>query len=355
MKVNSKKIAKSLPKVKKISLADTFESAPMPNLQVPAPPVAEAPIAVEALPEPVKIALQAPQFLQKNRVVSLKDNTKVKFSWNSVPDATKYILEISSNLKFQNPTVIETTETNFISKPAQAGLSFFRMQAVAPDFFNSEYSDVKIVKTKIPPIIVDRLRIEDAYNARSPADEGTSKQFPVTWNSIPTAKSYVIEVSQNFEFTNPVSNSVSEPAGQLEVPQTGSYFYRISALNKAGRQISSMPTIGEIVYKKIDQISGPLISSASKRLSYYFQKEYGQFIWLRWKANQPTSNYRLEISKNANFKKINFSFATADTKYLIKSKIPEGEYFWRVRSETLTSTLQPSAWSEVATLKIQTK
>lgn len=352
VKINSKKVISSLPKAKKISLADTFESAPAPKLQIP---VQDVPVVAEIVPEPVKTALSAPQFLQKNRIVTLKNTLKVKFTWKPVPDAKKYLLEISSSSDFQKSTVVETTSTSFELKPDKAGLSYFRMQATAPEFLNSDYSDIKIVKTKFPEIIVDRLRIEDSYNARSPADVGTSKKFSVTWNSIPTAKSYFIEVSSYPDFSDSLKSSEAKPEAQLMVPQTGNYYYRISALNKAGRKISSMPAIGEIIYKKINQVSGPFISAASKRLSYYFQKEYGQFIWLRWKAREQTSKYRLEISKSSNFNKINFSFATADTKYLIKSKIPEGEYFWRVRSETLTSNLQPSAWSEIAILKIQTK
>ncbi len=366
VKVNSKKVTKSIPKVKKISISDTFESVELtkvPKLQLlPAPsaidvvaPIVEVPVAVVIPPPPVKTELAAPQILQKNRKVILSNDTKIKFSWNSVPDAKKYNLEISSNANFTDSNIIETTDSFYDLKNAQAGIYFLRLQATAPEFLNSPYSNIKIIKTELPPIVVDQLKIEDKYNARSPADVGSLKKFPVKWNPIPSASKYKVEVSDKTDLSNSIKKEVFSPEAFLEVPQTGNFYYRISALNKSGRQISSMPSIGEIVYKKINQISGPLISATSKKISYYFQKEYGQFVWLRWNPTQATSKYRLEISKDLEFKKINFAFATADTKYLIKSKIPEGEYFWRVRSENIESSQLPSGWSEIATLKIQTK
>ena len=276
VKVNSNKIAKSLTKIKKISISDTFESvefAKIPNLQTP---------EVVAPPVPVKTELTTPQFLQKNRKVILNKDTTIKFSWNPVPDAAKYVLEMASNANFLEPKIIETTNSYYEFKRAKTGVYYFRLQATAPEFINSPYSNIKIVKTVLPPVLVDQLKIEDSYNARSPADVGSLKKFPVKWNFIPAASKYTLEISDKPDFSNSSKKDVLSTEGLLEVPQTGNYYYRISAINKSGRQISSMPTIGEIVYKKISQISGPLISSTSKKLSYYFQKEYGQFIWLRW-------------------------------------------------------------------------
>ncbi len=323
-------------------LPETAESKPE------LPEIIETP----SITEPVKTGLLAPEFLQKDRQVILKSTTQVKFSWKHIPEAEQYRIETSTNPEFTEPTVTVTPENNYEFKPTETGIFYFRLSAQAQKFENSPFSKAKIVKTVIPSIIVDQLKIEDAYKARSPADIGQSKKFPLKWNSIPTAKKYTIEVDTEKDFKSASKTIVSKPEGYLQVPQTGNYYFRVSAVDKANRQISSMPSLGEITYKKINQISGPLINSAYKSLSYYFQKEFGQFIWLRWKPLKASSKYRLEVSQDAEFKKLNYAYATADTQFLIKSKVPKGEYFWRVRSE---SEDPPSTWSEIAKITIHTK
>src|SRR3989344_5658777 len=325
IKVNKKTVTKKLPKsqIEKITIA-----AP------PAPP----------------------QFLETNQRLVFTDNLKSKLTWDPIESAVQYQLEISRSIKFKTTKLVPLTQNDYQFKPTVGGSYYFRLKASSATGLESSYSDPLKIQIDYPPIQADQDRMEAKYQARSPADPGQKKQFPLKWNSIPTAEKFLIEVDRDELFTNPQSITTHEPEGFVEVPQTGNYKFRESAYNKVGRKISSTTTIGEIVYRKVYQVSKPLLDTALKSMSYYFQKEYGQFVWLRWNSpeNAAKNNvkYRLEISKNSDFKKLNFAYMVPDTKFLIKSKLPQGEYFWRVRTE---EDGQVSDWSDIGAVKIHTK
>ncbi len=352
---------------RKVSLTDSFAAnsagrrlviplvAPKPAIPpvVQASPVVVAPTPVVVAPPPIiPTRLAAPQFIKPLQNVTLEKDTNVSLSWKSVRNAKLYRLEIADNKKFSAAKVIQVKTNSYNFSPPTSGDYYFRTQAFANGYSPSFYSKPALVKTEFPPIEVVKSKFVNSHQARSPADAGQAKRFPLSWNSIPTAEKYVIEVDKNSEFSNPTKTEVVAPSGYAEVPRTGNYFFRVSALDTTGRKISSMPSLGEIIYKKINQISGPLIDNAYKSLSFYFQKEYGQFIWLRWQSTTESPRYRVEVAQVRDFKKVDFTFASAEAKVLIKSKLPKGDYFWRVRSE---SPDKVSAWSEISELKVRTK
>ncbi len=351
---------------RKVSLTDSFAansadrklviplvaSTPivLPVVQVPPPII--LPLAMPAVKFVKPTRLAAPQFTEPLQNVTLKKDTNVNLSWKSVRGAKSYRLELADNEKFSAAKAVQLKTNSFNFSPPTSGEYYFRTQAFASGYNPSLYSKPAIVKTEFPPIEVVKSKFVSSHQARSPADAGQAKRFPLSWNSIPTAEKYIIEVDKNSQFSNPTKTEVVAPSGYAEVPRTGNYFFRVSALDTTGRKISSMPSLGEIVYKKINQISGPLIDNAYKSLSFYFQKEYGQFIWLRWQSTTESPSYRVEVAQVRDFKKVDFTFASAEAKVLIKSKLPKGDYFWRVRSE---SPEKVSAWSEISELKVRTK
>lgn len=352
---------------RKVTLPDSFASSSPAKRQLVIPlvapsvqtspellatPVVIVPELEPAVPALDQIGLAAPEFKKTLQNITLESDTKVRLSWTPVLDAKTYGLEISNDKKFNKSKMIQVKTSFYSFSPPTSGTYFFRVKAFSSGSIPSPVSKLAVVKTEFPPIEVVQSKFVNSYQARSLADTGQAKKFPLSWNLIPTAEKYVIEVDNSSEFTNPTKTEVLVASGDVEVPRAGNYYFRVSALDTTGRKISSMPSFGEIAYKKLDQISGPLIDNAYKSLSFYFQKEYGQFIWLRWKSSLESFNYRVQVAQDRDFNKINLTFAAADTKVLIKSKLLAGNYFWRVRSESPENI---SAWSETSELKVRTK
>ncbi len=331
----------------------TPESVPVVVTPTPEP----VPVVVSSPPEPKPVIteqprLATPKFKQTLQNIIFKSDTKVRLSWNPVSGASTYRLEIADNKKFHSAKTVQIKKNSYDFLPPTSGDYHFRTQALAGGYNSSKFSTPAVVRSQYPPIEVVESKFVDSHQARSPADTGQRKKFPLNWNAIPTAEKYVIEVDKSSEFTNPTKTEVLAPAGYAEVLQTGNYYFRVSALDSTGRKISSMPNLGEIIYKKLDQISGPLIENAYKSLSFYFQKEYGQFIWLRWKSSLEGSKYRVEVAQDRDFSKVDFTLTAAESKILIKSKLHKGDYYWRVRSE---SSENVSGWSETSELRVRTK
>ncbi len=354
----------------KVSMAETFSknnkieklsipvTAPVVVAPVVPPPPPVEPVVIAPPPEPVvavvpkKVRLSTPRFVEPKRSILLEKNTNVRVTWKPVENAKSYRLAISKNGKFSPQKTYTVPVNTFNFTPDSSGTWFFKTQALAEGFESSSFSAPARVEMQLPPIQLAQAKFAASYQARSPADIGKSKKFELNWNEIPTAEKYTVEVATDPSFSAATKTEFSSNTGFAEIPSTGNYLFRVRAEDKMGRQLSSEPALGEIVYKKINQVRGPLIDAAYKSLSYYFQQDFGQFIWLRWNSKQDDAKYRVEVSKNRNFSKIDYNYQTNDTKVLIKTKIPEGEYFWRVRAETPEKL---SAWSETAELKIQTK
>ena len=98
----------------------------------------------------------------------------------------------------------------------------------------------------------------------------------------------------------------------------------------------------------------PAIEPSLRSLSFYFQKKFGQFIWLRWLRLSTSKDlkYRVQLASSANFDSLFQNQLTAENKILINKNLPQGVYFWRVRSE---NSEQASDWSELGSFKIQTQ
>lgn len=312
-------------------------------------------ITLPPLPLLPPVVLETPDFLNKNFKVILKKDSKVELRWSSQPLAKLYALEISESSDFKNPTTIQVPEAHYTFKPQKDGLIFFRLKALNGDGVESSYSTLAKAELTYPSIELEQKKIQTQYQARHSKDFGIKKSFPIHWTTIESADKYVIEVDHNSNFSNPARMTSRSPAGVIELPQTGEYRYRVLAFNKQGRRISSTKDPGQISYRRIFSAAAPIIDATLKSISYYFQKEFGQFVWLRWhKASSDLVNlkYRIQISNSSEFAKINYDHVTKDNKFLMNKKLSQGSYFWRVRSE---NTQQYSDWSDIGTIKIQTK
>ncbi len=367
IKVDSKKVTTQPRQFRKIrptsALAKIFELPPNffvkkeiavipPELPLVVPielKVTEAPPAIVELP------LQPPQFAVKTFHEVLSKNSVVKMRWEPVAEAETYIVEIAQDPDFKNFKSTSVTRPRFNFKPTGAGPYYLRAKSKSLAGKESIFSDLAIAKLEFPAIKLNEEKIAAVYKARNSIDQGVKKQFPVSWSEVPSADKYVVEYDDNADFSRAVKLTAREPASVIEVPKTGNYHYRVSAFNKQGRQISSTSTTGEIIYKNIFNMASPRIEASLKSIAYYFQKDFGQFIWLRWSnsvAKVEKLKYRLQISNSNDFKSVNYDLITKENKFLINKNLPQGTYFWRVRAE---STEQQSDWSDIGSIKIQTK
>lgn len=66
-------------------------------------------------------------------------------------------------------------------------------------------------------------------------------------------------------------------------------------------------------------------------MTVFLQKEIEPFIWLNWDSTTDKKDFELEIAFDKGFKKIHTRQKLSESKFLIKTKLPLGKVYWRVR------------------------
>jgi hypothetical protein len=286
--------------------------------------------------------------------MNFKDDLTYNLEWQKVPDAEFYTLDIADNEAFAGSIQNKVIDTHFEFRPQSGGNYYFKVKAGTSKGVESSTSPVVQLALTYPAIQLNNKLLQATYTAKSSKDEGLKKKFDVSWSPVAAADKYVVEIDKDPKFSKPISSISRKPSSVISVPQTGNFLYRVSAYDKTGRKISSTATPGEIDYRKVFNMAKPTVDTSVKNMSYYFQRNFAQFIWLKWTSTSTDDrkSYRLEIAKNSSFTEVISAFKTKDPKYLIRSKLDEGEYFWRVRSENES---QFSDWSDSGYFKIITK
>ncbi|MBC7466747.1 MAG: FecR domain-containing protein [Bdellovibrio sp.] len=366
--MNKKPVQKATPKrvEAKNILVETQEEnkiqiTKLVQLAKPIEPVLPSEVTVvpdmQPAPAPVveeKIVLDNPRFVTQSKKMLFKDGVRQHLEWQSVPKADFYTLETADNEQFLDAQATKVIDTHYDFQPPKGGDYYFKVKAVSMSGVESNPSQALQIALTYPSIQLKNKLITAQYKAKSSKDPGQRKNFNVGWTTVDSADKYVVEVDRDPRFSKPMTLVSRTPSSVIPVAKPGNVHYRVSAYDKTGRKISSTSSPGEIDYRKVFNMAQPVLEHSLKNMSYYFQKDFAQYIWLKW--NSPSADdrkkYRLELSKTPDFKQISSAFATTDRKFLIKNKLDRGEYFWRVRSENES---QFSDWSDLGRFKITTR
>ncbi|MCA9936863.1 MAG: fibronectin type III domain-containing protein [Anaerolineales bacterium] len=145
--------------------------------------------------------------------------------WQSVNEATGYVLEEDTDPEFGSPTTVYSganTLQSFTNKGA--GIYYYRVRAVK-NSVSSAWSNIEFVNVGPPPA--------PTLNAIDNADG--NNLYTVSWSSVAGATSYIVEEANSNSFTNPRQVFAgSGSSTQVVVDNTGTYYYRVRSVNGLG-------------------------------------------------------------------------------------------------------------------------
>lgn len=161
-----------------------------------------------------------------------------------------------------------------------------------------------------------------AASTKTPAN-GTVVEAPawVSWDPVPGAATYAIEVDRNGWKLNPGGPSTSWTGvlvAQDFIP--GTVGWRVTPIDAAGHRGS--PLTGTLVVEP--QNPAALSPSAGASVP-------AGSVAFAWAGTGGVSVYRLEVSADATFQTILHSTATQRTRYVPTVSLPAGVLYWRVR------------------------
>lgn len=258
--------------------------------------------------------------------------------WRRVLNAVNYLVEISANETFSEKLEY-TTRSNSISWSAyKPGKYKFRVQALGEENLKSPYSDLGNIEISTAPLFLNPLTPINAISANP-----EPQKVPLKWSTLPFASSYQVQITQNSEFSEDGSTTPNTQS-LVTLQNPGLYKVRIRAFDTNNTVIGTSNT-QEVSYSHRPPLPPPQLLEPFNNASVFLQKDTEPFIWLEWKKLQHAGLYNIEVSSDPEFKKIILQSEQKGNRFLIKSRLPLGTIYWRVRAKSANGA-EISAWSQ---------
>ena len=335
IKLNNKKVT---PLTEFIEKPVTVTAAPVPKPEVVVPPpeevaqvpVVEPPPVIETAP---KVELAQPKLSTPSIKHRTTSQTLPKVKWAEVTGADRYEIEWSYSSKFSKSekAIVEKTEFEFTQNPARK--LYYRTRALSSISDPGPFSAIGEINPTHPFIKITENEIAYTYQAKSSLDKGPPRKFDISWSEVPNVDTYEIEVSRSASFDKVANIKSKEAKTILNLPITGLYFWRVSALAKDGKVITQSQEPASVNYSRMFDLETPEVPDRYRDASFFFQKTAARFIWISWSASKNSNaTYKVDVAAEPTFKSVLKSYSSDKPTLLIREQFPEGLYYWRVRS-----------------------
>jgi len=165
------------------------------------------------------------------------------------------------------------------------------------------------------------------------------------WKSIDSVKQYRIHLADNKDFSNLITNKMSE-VGQSGVSinlKPGRYYWRIAAIDNEGF---------EGKYSKPYQFIVRELPIAPKvKVAVSENNPKNAFVTLHWQAVENAEKYQIQIAKDPQYSEMVIDAPVSSTEYKLPATLLPGTYYFKVKS-VVDKTVQ-SKFSETETLIIK--
>ncbi len=268
--------------------------------------------ATPAIPAPVLNALTPDPTSQR----------RPTFTWESVPGAAGYRIEIASDPSFGSTLVAtQVTETSFTpAADLPEGTLRWRVRAIDAQGLPGAFSAVDdfVLDASAPAVPVLVAVTPDPTSNRRPS---------LGWGSITGASSYRVQVASNSGFTSTlIDTTVSSP---LYVPGTdlpeGQIYWRVASKNSAGTQSAFSAADDFLVDATAPAV--PVLVPVTPDPTNNRRPNLG------WGAVTGASSYRVQVASNSGFTSPLIDTTVSSLLYVSGTDLPESQIYWRVASK----------------------
>ena len=256
------------------------------------------------------------------------------FDWGDVLDAVRYDLQVDNSSTFSSPEVVASPAGSAytVTTPLADGRYYWRVRAVDLAGNIGSWSSAWTVWVDIDPAPAPTLV--------SPADgTPTRDNTPTfTWNVVPGLTSYRIQVSKSAAFSSTVVNSTR--SSTTYTPATalldGLYYWRVQA--RGGDGIWGLwSAVWTVTVDTVAPAKPTLLSPETKSILNTSQPA------LDWSDVADAAHYELQIDNSSTFGSPEVFTSVTPSAYTVSPPLPNGKYFWRVRTYDLAGNR--SGWT----------
>jgi len=257
-----------------------------------------------------------------NNSVDLSSN--LTFNWENEGVSEHYKIEIYTDSGIQNMFYSEdsigATEVT-INNFEQGEQYYWRVRSTNRNG-NSAFSDIYKFRTRIGEPSVLTL-LEPMNNS-----VGLDNSVKFNWTPIDSALYYQLEISEDADFNNVISNKDSIFSTDITIHKLEEglqYYWRIKSHNQFGSTIVSN------IFNFSTHIALPDLPVAHSPAKN--AKNIGNDVSFDWSSIESAEFYQLEVAKDYKFKDIEYSEDTLTINKITLKNLKEGnQYYWRVKA-----------------------
>lgn len=294
------------------------------------------------------------------------------FEWQADANAEGFEVELASNPDFRNSIKFENgKETKFAPREIMPSALFVRVRAKGKKGLASPPSEIGRLEVRLPapklepiPSVTTKFATEDEL-------QRGRQVFAIKWSKMPFASSYELNWGADRDFTTSRKFRTKDGFRSVTVTKPGKYSARVRAIGPDGEALSPYSEARDVEYSKELTAAPVKIAKSVKRssdspktsttrkpsavrmapeilepkpaTSFVSIDDANPLINLKWRKSVGAEKYEIEFAEDADFSKPIDKFETTETVYTVKSNLPEGRLFWRVRALGETSA---SEWSK---------
>jgi hypothetical protein len=257
----------------------------------------------------------------------------IKFTWNAVSKNATYTLQVATDSTFTTALMFNQSAISITSQTV-SGLNnstkyYWRVLAVSSDGTTTASSTIYFKTLLAAPVLVTPTT--------AAIDQATDMTF--TWDTVPGAASYSLQLSTNSAFASFVYNqSGLTTASQriITLSYNTRYYWRVNATNAGGTSAWSTANYFNTTALPTPTLVAPVSNAENLSVSS------PDFVWNRIAA---ASTYILQISTDSLFKSSSevYEDSLTDTLLTITSLSNSETYYWHVRA---CSNSGMSSWSD---------
>ena len=241
-----------------------------------------------------------------------------RLTWDRVPDATSYDVQVASTSAF-SPTLFAKTTTNRQIVPTSLlpeGTVYWRVRANGPSGSSAwSTTDINVTATEAPTLL-------------SPPDQGPALEQPtnpplLSWTAVPGAVSYQVEVDPDSDFVGATQYATKVPSLLVpDAPANGSYFWHVRAQLANGLYTA---------YSNYWQFQ--IGSLAQVQTVAPAENQAVEDVYLEWQPVKGAKTYELQVSTDQDFNTIiDSKINIKSTRYSPATTYLNDQYYWRVRA-----------------------
>lgn len=253
------------------------------------------------------------------------------FTWTPVPGAVKYRVQVSRSAIFDSTVYSADTYNVHATPPTALPVGDLHWRVAPTDGGSGIGTYVSSTFTRV---------WSEAPNLLAPASAATltypDDPLLFTWDALPGAKTYKIEIDDDEAFVTPLTTTTTNNTSfTLLAPQTSAQQFYWHVQGVADGVASPW---SETRSYAVEWPSKPvLISPSSTTVTD---------VVFSWSPVAGAASYQIQVSPNPDFaNNVTIDETTTSTRYSPQTTILNGSYFWRVRALDNDSPANQGEWS----------